>query len=131
MKTEKPSIKEELTKYQKSLEKDFFTNPLSTYAVKVDTFGGNTARAYRKQEGKPGCYLKYTPTSIFRHWVHKFYLGNSQTLKLLNDGTSFQTIHSEAVESLEAFWRETEPKAEGLKFFHFTKVIDLLFKSIA
>jgi len=123
-------IRQELAKLESSLKSDYFAMERDTYSVIIGTMQGNTARAYRKEGDKQGCYLKYTPTSIFRNWLHYHYLHDAATLKLLETGTDFKEIHCAAVEGLERFWKKNEPKVTGLRYFHFSKLIDLLFKSI-
>lgn len=127
---EEKDIQQELAELENTLKSNYFVEPKDTFFLKVGTMRGNTARAYRKEGEKPGCYLIYTPTSIFRNWLHNHYLHDAATLNLLAEGMDFAEIHTSAVEGLERFWKEKEPDVTGLRYFHFSKLIDLLFKSI-
>ncbi len=126
MTTNQNPIIEELSKHAESLKKDYFAVLRSTFYVKTRTLGGNTARAYKK--GK--CYDNYAPSSLVKHWLHHQFFGSPDTVRQLKTGMDFEAIHYGAVNSLENFWREKEPEATGMEFYHFTKIIDLMFKSI-
>lgn len=126
MRTNHNPIIEELSKHAESLKKNYFSILRSTIYIKTRTLGGNTARAYKK--GK--CYNNYTPSSLVKYWLHHHYLGSPETIRQLKTGRDFEAIHYDAVQGLESFWGEKEPNAAGMELYHFTKIIDLFFKSI-
>jgi len=120
-------IKQELETHQEFLKANFFAVLWDIFAVKVDTMRGNTARAYKR--GK--CYQNHTPTSIFKHWLHNYFFNDAETLRQLEEGTNFELIHASAVDGLKRFWEEKEAGIEGMAYYHYAKLIDLLFKSVA
>jgi hypothetical protein len=128
--SEKKDIRQELAQLEGELKSRFFATTTDTFTLKAHTMWSNTARAYRQEGNTPGCYLRYTPTSIFRNWLHYHYFQDTGTQKQLTKKHDFEKIHATAVTGLERFWKETEPDVTGLRYFHFSKLIDLLFKSI-
>lgn len=122
------SIKNELETHVQQLKAQFYSKLLDTYEVKNHTMSGNTARAYEK--GK--CYNNYAPKSIFKHWVHHKFLGDDLVLKDIQEGADFEKIHLSAIQSLRHFWLSVEPGVKDqIQFYHFSKLVDLLFKSIS
>src|SRR5688500_9433914 len=121
-----PDIKLELREHEVSLKQKYFSFTVDTYTLKTDTLRGNTARAFI--QGK--CYKKYQPTSIFRHWLHHHYFGNQSIIELLNEGRDYEMIHTDAVKRIQKFWIKIEPDVKNMYYYYFTKMIDLLFKSI-
>lgn len=126
MKPSQIDIKSELEKNQIRLRNNFFATQTDTYSIKVGTMWVNTARAYTREK----CYINYIPTSIFKHWLHHKYFGDADTLRQLQTGTNFGTIHASAIDGLKSFWNEKEPDVKGMEYYHFAKLIDLLFKSV-
>ena len=126
MKTPIIDIKHELHLHGETLKRNYFAIPMDTFAIETRTFGGNTARAF--QIGR--CYNNYTPSSIFKNWVHHDYIGNPKIVEMLKEDTDFFEIHSQAIQGLRNRWHKLEPKATGIVYYHFAKMVDLLFKSI-
>jgi hypothetical protein len=53
-------------------------------------------------------------------------------MKEIQEGTDFEKIHTEAIQSLRQFWQSVEPDVKDkMQFYHFAKLADLLFKSIS
>lgn len=126
MKKPQIDIIEEIKKVEGTLRSNYFAIQKSRFEIKTGAIRGNTARALKK--GK--CYNNYTPTSILKHWLHHNYFGNPDNLRLLKEGTDFELMHQQVLDGLQTFWNKTEPEAKGIEFYHFAKMIDLLFKSI-
>ncbi len=126
MNSKNSDIMQELNHHGKALKQKYYSTLSDTYDLKVNTLGGNTARAFHFGT----CYTKYQPSSIYKYWLHHKYLGNSNTIKLLKQGTDFEVIHSQAVEKLQRFWMRTEPEIEKMDYYYFAKMIDLFFKAI-
>lgn len=120
-------IKSELNKYKTLLMSDFLCQKKDTFTLVTDTLRGNTVRAFTF--GK--CYTKFQPKSIFVSWANN-YLNSSKNFENLQSGSNFEKLHKYMLVDLREFWFETEPKLKNkMNLYFFTKMTDLLFKSIA
>ena len=126
MKNTQTDIREELKKLESILRRHYFSRTIDLFEIKIGAMRGNTARAFK--QGK--CYNNYKPTSILKNWLHYHYFGDPATFQNLKSGSDFEAIHEHAVDGLKDFWTKIEPNAPGIEYYHFAKMIDLLFKSI-
>lgn len=120
-------IQVELKRQEIFLKQRFFALLSDEFTIKTKTLGGNTVRAF----SKPKCYEIYTPTSIFKHWVHFRFFGNPRFRELVFEEHDFEKIHCETLQDLKGYWFDVEKSVSTtMSFYFFGKMTDLLFKSI-
>lgn len=120
-------LHEELNKLENDLKHKFFCKlrPLTT--IKSSVLGSNTARSYRRDD----TYKIHKPSSLVKNWLHTDFLADPKNLRALKEAAYFGPLHKAAFKSLKSYWERHEPDVKFMQFYHFAKIIDLFFKSIA